>query len=151
MAWTDSTIVLNWLDRSPRRFKTYVGNRISFILSLIPSNHWKHVRGEQNPADCASRGLYPEELIAHELWWHGPTWLKQDPSDWPQTSEVPPNLPCDEQKEISLHAHIETREPVVPLDRYSMYNTLIRVTSWIMCFVRSLNPLSSWLYQYRNC
>ena len=26
-AWTDSTIVLNWLSGSPRRFKTYVGNR----------------------------------------------------------------------------------------------------------------------------
>ena len=25
-AWTDSTIVINWLDGSPRRFKTYVGN-----------------------------------------------------------------------------------------------------------------------------
>ena len=25
-AWTDSTIVLNWLSGNPRRFKTYVGN-----------------------------------------------------------------------------------------------------------------------------
>ena len=29
-AWTDSTIVLNWLDGNPRRFKMYVGNRISW-------------------------------------------------------------------------------------------------------------------------
>ena len=35
-AWTDSTIVLNWLDGNPRRFKTYVGNRISTIVDLIP-------------------------------------------------------------------------------------------------------------------
>ena len=34
--WTDSTIVINWLDSNPRRFKTYVGNRISFILDRIP-------------------------------------------------------------------------------------------------------------------
>lgn len=27
-AWTDSTIVLAWLTGNPRRFKTYVGNRI---------------------------------------------------------------------------------------------------------------------------
>ena len=59
VARTDSTIVLNWLDGNPRRFKTYVGNRISFILSHAPSKHWRHVKGEQNPADCASRGLYP--------------------------------------------------------------------------------------------
>lgn len=31
-AWTDSTIVINWLDDSPCRFKTYVGNGISFII-----------------------------------------------------------------------------------------------------------------------
>ena len=35
-AWTDSTVVLNWLDGSPCRFKVYVGNRISFILDRIP-------------------------------------------------------------------------------------------------------------------
>jgi hypothetical protein len=33
-AWTDSTIVLNWLVGSPRRFKTYVGNRVSSIMQL---------------------------------------------------------------------------------------------------------------------
>ena len=31
-AWTDSTIVLNWLNGNSRRFKTYVGNRVSHIV-----------------------------------------------------------------------------------------------------------------------
>ncbi len=53
-AWTDSTVVLNWLDGSPKRFKTYVGNRISAILDLIPPDKWRHVSGLENPADCAS-------------------------------------------------------------------------------------------------
>ena len=39
-AWTDSTIVINWLDGTPRRFKTYVGNRVSFIIDRIPPNGW---------------------------------------------------------------------------------------------------------------
>ena len=39
-AWTDSTIVLTWLDGNPRRFKTFVGNRISYIMELISSPHW---------------------------------------------------------------------------------------------------------------
>ncbi len=52
-AWTDSTIVLNWLDGNPRRFKTYVGNQVSCIMELIPSSHWRHVNGLENPADCA--------------------------------------------------------------------------------------------------
>lgn len=74
-AWTDSTIVLNWLDGNPRMFKTFVGNRVSCTLELIPSNHWHHVSGLQNPADCASRGIFPSELLEHALWWDGPEWL----------------------------------------------------------------------------
>ena len=58
-AWTDSTIVLGWLVGNPRHFKTYVGNRISYIMDLIPPDRWNHVNGCENPADCASRGLYP--------------------------------------------------------------------------------------------
>ena len=66
-AWTDSTIVLNWLDGSPKRFKTYVGNRISMIMELLPPDKWHHVNGIDNPADCASRGLFPSELLQHSL------------------------------------------------------------------------------------
>jgi len=58
-AWTDSTVVLNWLDGSPRHFKTFVGNRVSTIMELVPPDKWNHVSGQDNPADCASRGLFP--------------------------------------------------------------------------------------------
>ena len=71
-AWTDSTIVLRWLVGSPKRFKTYVGNRVSNIVELLGPEHWRHVSGVDNPADCASRGLFPSELIDHNLWWEGP-------------------------------------------------------------------------------
>ena len=58
-AWTDSTVVLGWLCGKPRRFKTFVGNRVSAIMDLVPPKRWRHVSGKQNPADCASRGLFP--------------------------------------------------------------------------------------------
>ena len=35
-AWTDSTVVLGWLSGSPRRFKTFVGNRVSSIIDKLP-------------------------------------------------------------------------------------------------------------------
>ena len=71
-ALTDSTIALNWISGNPRRFKTYVGNRVSRIVELIPPNRWNHVEGIENSADCASRGLQPSELLSHKLWWEGP-------------------------------------------------------------------------------
>ena len=57
-AWTDSTIVLSWLQGNPRRFKVFIGNRVAQIMDLILPDRWRHVTSEDNPADCASRGMY---------------------------------------------------------------------------------------------
>ena len=57
-AWTDSTLVLAWLQGNPRCFKVYVANRVAQIMDLIPAVHWGHVVNEENPADCASRGIF---------------------------------------------------------------------------------------------
>ena len=89
-AWTDSTIVLNWLVGNPRRFKTYVANRVSSIVELVAPERWNHVEGTDNPADCASRGMYPSELLEHDLWWEGPSWLHYNPSHWPKLLPIPP-------------------------------------------------------------
>ena len=66
-AWTDSTIVLSWLSGNPCRFKTYVANRVSMIIDKLPPEWWDHAAGVENPADCASRGLFPLELLDHSL------------------------------------------------------------------------------------
>ena len=81
-AWTDSTIVLCWLQGNPRHFKVFVGNRVAQIMELIPPERWRHVVNEDNPADCASRGMYPSELLTHDLWWNGPDWLKLNSLRW---------------------------------------------------------------------
>ena len=82
-AWTDSTIMLmlSWLQGNPRRFKVYVGNRVAQIMDLISPDCWNHVVSSENPADCASRGIFPSEILEHHLWWNGPTWLKLPRSD----------------------------------------------------------------------
>ena len=128
-ACTDSTIVLNWLSGNPRHFKPYVGNRISHIMDLIPPNRWSHVKGIENPADCASRGILPSELVSHPLWWTGPDWLRLEACKWPNQTEIPPNTLAEEADEICLHVTISPREPVVPFERYSSFNKLQRVAA----------------------
>ena len=135
-AWTDSTIVLNWLDGSPKRFKTYVGNRISMIMELLPPDRWHHVNGIDNPADCASRGLFPSELLRHPLWWNGPTWLKQSSAEWPTQLPLPANESFEEEREISLHART-SQVSLIPLDHYSNFTKLKRVTAWIFRFIEN--------------
>ncbi|XP_064292696.1 uncharacterized protein LOC135309931 [Plodia interpunctella] len=76
-AWTDSEVVLAWLNSYPCRWKTFVANRVSEILVTLDTHHWSHVSSKENPADCASRGVSPVELGKNEMWFHGPRFLKE--------------------------------------------------------------------------
>ncbi|XP_067208447.1 uncharacterized protein [Linepithema humile] len=76
--WTDSSIVLAWLNKHPSQWKIFVAHRVAEIQSRVPDGMWHYVSTHENPADCASRGLLGTELKAHEMWWRGPTWLKLD-------------------------------------------------------------------------
>ena len=66
-AWTDSTIVLNWLSSEPSVWATSVANRVAKIQenkNLI----WNHVQTHENPADPASRGVDPSKLENLSIW-----------------------------------------------------------------------------------
>ncbi|KAJ0169552.1 hypothetical protein K1T71_014737 [Dendrolimus kikuchii] len=71
-AWTDSTVVLGWLNSHPSRWKTFVANRVSEILTCLSSSQWFYISSKQNPADSASRGISPALLLKNTLWFNGP-------------------------------------------------------------------------------
>ena len=62
-AWCDSTIVLHWLNGNPRKFKTFVGNRISNILTLLPANAWNHVPTKLIPQTVPLEAFLPESYL----------------------------------------------------------------------------------------
>lgn len=99
--FTDSATVLAWLRKPPHLLKTYVSNRVVQILDLIPPSSWRHVSGNLNSSDLASRGLYPNQLSDNALWWQGPTFLSRPTSEWPN-NEVLPTDPLPECKPDSL-------------------------------------------------
>ncbi|XP_011193207.1 uncharacterized protein LOC105218993 [Zeugodacus cucurbitae] len=70
--WSDSAIVLYWLKKNPTTLKPFICNRVRRIQELTSPTRWHHIRSAQNPADCACRGITPEELLVHPLWWLGP-------------------------------------------------------------------------------
>ncbi|GFV91734.1 integrase catalytic domain-containing protein [Trichonephila clavipes] len=92
VAWSDSMVALWWL-KNHGDWSVFVANRVNEINSLVPSQFWRHVPGELNPADLLSRGISPR-LFSDSLWWEGPSWLLEPPSNWPidrlacKTSEV---------------------------------------------------------------
>ncbi|GFW27091.1 integrase catalytic domain-containing protein [Trichonephila clavipes] len=83
--WSDSTIVLAWIQKEPNLLKTFVANRVATIQHLTNTEQWHHVSSKQNPADLVSRGLDPSSLH-NSLWWNGPTFLAT--KDFPERNTL---------------------------------------------------------------
>jgi len=65
--WTDSSVVLAWVTQHPAKWKTFVANRVAEIQNRVPRASWRHVSTDENPADCASRGILGGQLASRTL------------------------------------------------------------------------------------
>lgn len=142
--WSDSQIVLYWLNGDPNRWKVFVANRITKILRVTKPNQWRCVNTTENPADFVSRGLSPLELNDNQKWFHGPSWLTFREESWPlqpfhndAMSEV---SVADELKSKSMNTNTIVCTPTDLLLNYcSDLTRLLRFTSWYRRFFRFLH------------
>lgn len=163
--WTDSTIVLGWLNSDPRDLKLFIANRVSQIQDLTSQSAWRHVPGETNPADLASRGVSPKLIKSSRLWWNGPSFLENDQFDWPKQIVTKNVFDLPERKTYSknkttttLHTTETTLQTkstsctkintkpiqatdlgeVVNFERFSRFTTLQRSMAYVLRFINNL-------------
>ena len=82
--WTDSEIVLYWLNSPSFKFKPFVSSRIQEIQDSHPEwqQQVRYVPSTDNPADCLTKPIPPERLKA----WHEGDYcafLKEREESWP--------------------------------------------------------------------
>ncbi|XP_018403051.1 PREDICTED: uncharacterized protein LOC108779974 [Cyphomyrmex costatus] len=130
--WSDSTIVLSWINHNSRELQTFVANRVSTIQQLISGVQWAHVRSKENPADLISRGTTPQNLKNLNLWWSGPDWLLEDCQDWPAETYTKVS-PIPELKKQTVIAYCDSSSREI-FTRFSSLSRLKRVTAYCMRF-----------------
>ena len=75
--YSDSKVVLGYLNNRTRRFYTYVSNRVERILRVSQAEQWSYIPSEQNPADIGTRGVQVKELV-NSGWWKPPIKMSSD-------------------------------------------------------------------------
>ncbi|KAH7714689.1 Pao retrotransposon peptidase family protein [Aphelenchoides avenae] len=82
--WGDNQGVLYWINSSERQ-SAWVEHRLREIRGGYEQGfEFRYVPTLDNPADIASRGCYPKDLLDNDLWWHGPKYLQWKGTDnWP--------------------------------------------------------------------
>ena len=131
----DQTHLLSYcLGLAPQhfiQFKMYVANRINEIVSRVPAKQWRwYVATDCNPADCASRGLLPKELVEKSLW-DGPPWLRQSPDQWPHRPDL---TPSEELSDLRGAILVISSDSLDLCKRFSSFTKLQRVLAWCFCF-----------------
>ncbi|XP_060868578.1 uncharacterized protein LOC132943558 [Metopolophium dirhodum] len=142
-AWTDSTTALSWIKSSPHRWATFVANRTSQLQELTPPSIWRYVPTNDNPADCASRGLYPSEVLHHPLWWSGPRFLYQDHNTWPPTViNNDPDTTNSEERKTTLVVTLHQTVIEDLLNKYSSLATIIHVVAYCSRIFTKSKPIT---------
>ncbi|XP_070138848.1 uncharacterized protein [Drosophila bipectinata] len=136
--WSDAMIVLHWIYGDPCRWKTFVANRIGSIQEVSYASQWGHVSTQDNPADCATRGLTPLQLAQDKLWWSGPDWLQEPEDHWPKVTltSPDPSTICEEQAAKVIHAHTCASTDSF-VESFSSYSRLVFSTAFINRFIHN--------------
>jgi len=134
--WTDSQIVLKYIQNDSLRFHTFVANRVSTICDLTDQSRWFHISGKENPADMLTRGEDPRSMDI-DRWLLGPSFLRSYASDWPISEVEPVLIPNDpEVKSKCVTKSFYTQVVEHPLNaligRFSSWYKLKRAVAWLL-------------------
>lgn len=100
--YTDSKVVLGYINNQTRRFYVYVNNRVQRIKQSSLPDQWRYVSTEQNPADHDSRSVAAGNL-ASTTWLCGPAFLLQPESNTPK--EAPFEL-IDAESDVDIRSEV---------------------------------------------
>ncbi|XP_030602936.1 uncharacterized protein LOC115792515 [Archocentrus centrarchus] len=120
--WTDSKVVLGYINNEARRFHTFVSNRVQKIRLNSAPQQWRYVSSEQNPADIASRGSSASELIASD-WFKGPQFLWN--KEISPAAEIDMNVPLGDPEVKRVHA-LNT----LKTEKKGLSDKLTKFSSW---------------------
>ena len=61
--WTDSQVVLSYINSNSKRFKIFVANRVRIIKENSDVSQWIDIDSKFNSANDTSRGLSPSSDV----------------------------------------------------------------------------------------
>ena len=133
-------IAMHWIRSEASKWKMFVSNRVSEILTLTCPSRWRHCPGKQNPADKGTRGISAKALVEISDWTSGPKWLVDNTvSAENESCPVETNLMCSNELLSQTESHHQKNDEFTfPLARWGSFTKAIRVLAWILRFMSNL-------------
>ena len=92
--------------------------------------------GANSMSDLISRGLSPQQLLTHQLWWSGPSFLKNNSLKFPVNNSCMPLINIPENKGTRVLTSI-TQYDYSIFERYSSLHKLLNVCAYCLRFINN--------------
>ncbi len=134
--YTDSKVVLGYIQNQSRRFNVYVYNRIQRICQSPCSGPWKYVPTHLNPADIGSRTVTSNLLSSTTFMMYLCIHLRFKKIT--TLSTLTPTLKCVLRWWVASFTHV-TRDVIHPqrFERFSKFSTLLTAVAHLIHVARS--------------
>lgn len=130
--WSDSQVVLYWLRNHKRRYTSYVANRVGDILRRTDAKDWRWVPTNLNPADWATK--FQANREDDPLWWHGPRFLHETETRWPNSFEEPTTI-AETLRVLLIKDERPPNHLIPPYQHFSKWESLVRNTACAHIFI----------------
>lgn len=154
--YSDSKVVLGYINNESRRFYIYVGNRVEKIRQATSCHEWKYCPTDQNPADIATRSIKPQNL-QESRWLCGPHFLRNTkdekyiPSESGNPTDRFPLVDVEQDKEVrpivkTLHTACKDEVYHPWCERFKNFSSwigLVRAIARLQHLAQSFNKSSS--------
>ena len=133
--YSDSMIVLGYINNQTRRFYNYVANRVERILRTSNTSQWNYVKSTENPADLGTRGLKSAQDLYHG-WLRGPEFLYFNTET---VNESFPLINPEQDKEIRVNANrtvVEDFNLTKNFEKFSSWDSLVSAITVLKIFIR---------------
>jgi len=131
VCWTDSQVVLHWLNTPSLKLNGFIEKRTSIIKEIVAPESWRFIRSKENPADSLSRGETSIDFICPPDCIHKP-YIPPDNLFLPETdSKIQP-----EEKKDVFSAPLSM--DLIDTSRFSSFEKMVRAFAWALRFVNIL-------------
>ena len=138
--WTDSQIVLAYIQNTKKKLKAYVKNRVALIHELTKVDFWNYIPTQENPADLASRGCSVGHIV-ESTWFQGPPMLTSgtDMSSVTRTGfSIPDGDPEVRSEKVICNTVTTRQSPLLDaLERLNSWSQAIKVASVVKHIIDS--------------
>ncbi|VDP94228.1 unnamed protein product [Echinostoma caproni] len=107
--WTDSAIIIRYVNHVSTRFGTSVSNRLTVVHEETKVHRCRYVKSADNPADHRSRGLKSLEKLCD--WLGGPTFLTASSKDESTVLAFPAPVELMKSKRVIMTVERDVTSP----------------------------------------